>query len=74
MVIKVVTMVEVVIFIKIPDTITLKIVDQELILTGEVNIGLIPTTITCTTQVVVVDCWVSQFILVLLTNMFIVII
>ena len=43
-------------------------------LTGEVNIGLIPANFTAITQVAVVYCWVSCFVLVLLTNTFIVII
>ena len=64
--IKVVKIAEGDICLKITAIITLKIVDQELMLTGEVNIGLIPATLPPITQVAMVDCWVYRFLLVLL--------
>ena len=68
--IKVVKIAEGDICLKITAIITLKIVDQELMLTGEVNIGLIPATLPPITQVIVVDFRVSNFLLILLTKMF----
>ena len=53
---KVVIMVDVDIGINIPATITFAFVEQDLMLTGEVGIGLRPATITPITQVAVVDC------------------
>ena len=71
---KVVIMVEVDIGIKIPATITFAFVEQDLMLTGEVGIGLRPATITPITQVAVVDCQLYYIILVQLKKMFIVMI
>ena len=54
MVIKVLKMLEVDIVIKIPDNIPPVIVDQELLLKGEVDISLIPATLPPITQVTIV--------------------
>ena len=62
-VIKMETMVEVDLGLNIPATLTLEIMDQELMWMGEVDIGLRPSTISPITHVAVVDCWVSNFIL-----------
>ena len=70
MVIKLVIMEEVGIDIKRPATITLAIVEKVLIVMGEVDIGLRTATLPPITQLDVVDCWVSHFLLVLLTKMF----
>ena len=61
-------MVEVDICIKIPASLPLAIVGQELMLTGGVYIGLRLSTINPITQVAVIDCRFYQFILVLLTK------
>ena len=67
--IKVVKMVEVDISLNILATLTIAIMDQYLMLMGEMDIGLIQATISPITQVAVVNCWVSNFILVLLKTM-----
>ena len=59
-------MVEVDISLNITYNIPLETVDQELMLLGEVDIGLRLSTPPTITQVVVVDCQVSHFFLVLL--------
>ena len=61
--IKVVTMVEVDIGLKRPATIPLAIVDQELMLIGEMDLGIIPENIPPITQVGMEDFGVSHFIL-----------
>ena len=55
-----VTMEEVDIGLKRPSTIPISIVEQELMLTGEADIGLISATITTITQLVMVYCRVYQ--------------
>ena len=57
--------------LKIPDTLPFSIVDKVLIVIGELDIGLRPATLPPVTQVTVVYCWASRFILVLLINFFI---
>ena len=56
MVNKAVMMGEVYIGLKIPATLPLEIMEQSLMLTGEVNKGLIPATIPPITHMAVVDC------------------
>ena len=56
MVNKAVMMGEVYIGLKIPATLPLEIMEKALMLTGEVNKGLIPATIPPITKVTVVDC------------------
>ena len=63
---------EVDIGLKRPATICLTIVDQVLMLTGEVDIGLRLGILTPITQLGVVECRVSHFLLVLLTKIFMV--
>ena len=58
--------VEVGIGLNIPATLPVRIVDQESMLTGEVDIGLRPSTLSPITQVAVVDFGVYQFLLFLL--------
>ena len=48
-----------------PDTITLKIGEQEVMSKVEVDIGLIPATTPPITKVNMVDCWIFQEILLL---------
>ena len=55
--------------LNIPATVTIEIMDQKLMLMGELDSGLTTATISPITQVAVVDCWVSNFLLVLLTIM-----
>ena len=72
--IKVVIMVEVDIDIKRPANLTLIIVEQGLMLMGEVDIVMTPDNITTITQVPVVASWVYHFLLVQCTKMFMVVI
>ena len=65
-------MVEVELGLKRPAIIPLIIVDQELVLTVEVDIGIRPATLTPIEQVAVVNCLVENFLLVLLTKLFMV--
>ena len=51
-----------------PANIPPKIMEQELMLTGEVYIGLRPATISPITQAAMADCLVHHFLLVLLKN------
>ena len=60
------TMLDVDIGIKVIVTLPLSIMDQELVFMVEVDIGLILATLPPITQVDVVYCWFSRFILVLL--------
>ena len=69
--IKVVTVLEVDIGIKRPYTIPLVTVEKYLMLTGDVDIGLRPSTLPPITQVSEADCQVYHCILVLLTKMLI---
>ena len=68
MVIEVMKMVKVYIGINIPSAVTLVIVEQDLILKGEADIGLRPDTLPYITEVDVENCWVYRFLLVLLTK------
>ena len=63
-------MVEVDIGIKRTATLTFEIVEKYLMLMGEEDMGLIPATIPPTYQVAMLDCWVYQFLIVLLTIIF----
>ena len=67
-------MVDMDIVIKISETLPPKIVEQELMLTGEVDIGIRPETLPLITHVAVVYCSVSHYIIVILTTMFMVVI
>ena len=58
------------IYLKILATSTLAIVEEVFIVMGEVDIGLRTATPPPITQLDVVYCWVSHFLLVLLTKMF----
>ena len=69
-VIKVVTMEEILIGHKIPATLPLPILEQLLVVMVDMDIGLTPATLTLITQVGVVDCRASHFHLVLLSKIF----
>ena len=69
--IKVVTVLEVDIGLKRPSTIPLVTVEKYLMLTGDVDIGLRPSTLPPITQVSEADCQVYNCLLVLLTKMLI---
>ena len=60
-----VLMVEVELVLMIPDTFTLTIMKQELMLNVEVDMGLIPGTLSCASMKVVLYCWVFHFLLLL---------
>ena len=63
-------MVEVDIGLNILSTCPVSVVDQELMLKGEVYIGIRTSTLPPITQVVTVYCWFYQFLLIMLTKMF----
>ena len=70
--IKVVTMEEVNLYLKIPGNINISIVEEALTVTGEAGIGLRPDTIPPITQLGMLECWVALLILVLFTKVFMV--
>ena len=67
-----VLMLEVQLCIKRPAIIPLTIMEQELMLTGEVDIGIRPATLPPIDQVAVENVLVDKFLLVLLTKLFMV--
>ena len=68
--IEVVTMKELDIGLKRLATPPIEIMDKELMLMGELDIDLRPSTITHITQVAMANCWVYNFLFSLLTNIF----
>ena len=65
-----VVVVDVDIGIKIPANVPLIIMDKELTFMEELDIGLIPATLTPITQMAVIYFWMSLLLLFLLTKMF----
>ena len=58
---------------KRPATLTFKIVDKVLMMMGDIDIGLRPATFPTITQLEMLACWVSIFILGLFTKLLIVV-